>query len=290
MKIGIVILNYNRSKLVKNLVEKIYSYKSVNHIVIVDNNSKDNPKTFFKNLDNNKIRVIYNDKNDGYAKGNNIGLKILTEEFNCDIVFVANPDVEFSEDVIGKIANAFFKYDDYLIISSARTDDSGKGRCLQYSKAFDTFSLQLVNSFLLGSYILRKIYYSFDTDKTKDIITVGEIPGAFWGAKAEILKKIGYMDEGTFLFCEELCLSKKVKNYGYKEGIVPNVEYRHNHYTNSTTASNSVDKKSRKIRNLKFTIDSRKYFRKKYLKLNKLQQLILSAADKWYVFERKILG
>lgn len=287
VKIGTVILNYNKSELVKSMAEKISLYSNINYVVIVDNNSNDNSKEVFAGLNNNKIIVIYNDCNEGYAKGNNIGLRHLIEKLGCDVVFVANPDVEFGEDVIECISNAFEEYDEYAIISSARTDDSGKNKCLQYSRAFDTFTLQFFNSFILSSYILKKLYYSFDVDESKDIITVDEIPGAFWAAKSSILKKIGYMDEGTFLFCEELCLSKKVKNAGYKEGIVTAVKYRHNHYTYSTTVTGSSDKKNRRLRNLKFTIDSRNFFRKKYLKLNKIQKKLLIIADKWCFFERR---
>lgn len=287
VKIGIVILNYNKSELVKSMAEKISLYRNIDYVVIVDNNSKDNSREVFAGINNSKIVVIYSDCNGGYAKGNNIGLRYLVEKLSCDVVFVANPDVEFGEDVIKCISNSFEKYDEYAIISSARTDDSGKSKCLQYSKAFDTFALQFFNSFILSSYILKKLYYSFDVDKSKDIITVDEIPGAFWAAKSSVLKKIGYMDEGTFLFCEELCLSKKIKNAGYKEGIVTAVKYRHNHYTYSTTVTSSVDKKTRRLRNLKFTIDSRNFFRKKYLKLNKIQKKLLIIADKWCFFERK---
>ena len=105
MKIGIVILNYNTPSLTYDIVKKCVNYSAINEIVVVDNYSSDDCKNkllmSLSKLDSHKLNIILNKNNSGYAVGNNIGLKKLSE-LGCDICIVSNPDVSFSNDLIQK--------------------------------------------------------------------------------------------------------------------------------------------------------------------------------------------
>ena len=89
MKIAIVILNWNGLKLLKEFLPSVVNNSGDNPIYIIDNNSDDNSIDFInKNYIN--ITLIRNDKNYGYAKGYNEGLRHVNEEVFC----LLNNDVE----------------------------------------------------------------------------------------------------------------------------------------------------------------------------------------------------
>ena len=77
-KIGMVILNYNDYETTSNYIDMIKNYKSINYIVVVDNNSTDGSYEKLSKINSNKIKVIKTDKNKGYAYGNNFGI-------NCNL-------------------------------------------------------------------------------------------------------------------------------------------------------------------------------------------------------------
>ena len=72
--VDLVVLNYNDAITVKEYLNKVIQYKSVNHIVVVDNSSSDNSYIQLKQLQSDKVHVIQTMENGGYAKGNNIGI------------------------------------------------------------------------------------------------------------------------------------------------------------------------------------------------------------------------
>lgn len=66
--VDLVVLNYNDAITVKEYLNKVIQYKSVNHIVVVDNSSSDNSYIQLKQLQSDKVHVIQTMENGGYAK------------------------------------------------------------------------------------------------------------------------------------------------------------------------------------------------------------------------------
>lgn len=118
-KIGMVILNYNDYKTTIELIELIKNYDVIDHIVIVDNLSTNDSFKKLQKYTNKKIELIKSNKNGGYSYGNNYGAFYLINQYNIDILFIANPDVEFSEVFIQKISE---------ILSTNNTIKAATGR------------------------------------------------------------------------------------------------------------------------------------------------------------------
>ena len=57
-KVGIVILNYNRGKLVAEISRTFATYDSIDEILIVDGNSKDDSAQILRNLNVAKIKCL----------------------------------------------------------------------------------------------------------------------------------------------------------------------------------------------------------------------------------------
>lgn len=285
-KIGVVIVNFNRGKLVSEIAEKLSKYISLSFIVVVDNHSTDNSFEILCKIENAKIKTIFVESNVGYAQGNNLGLKYLKENEGCDFCFVVNPDVYFEEKVIIEILNAFKQNPDYGVITSARIDPLTIVPQIQYSiRVFDTFWLQFLSYFNVARhYILLKRYGVYHYDKSeKEIIQIAVAPGSFLGIRMNAFPDSEVFDEGTFLYGEEDLLAMRCRQLGIKEGFLSNVVYEHRHIQYSTTLS----KKS--IVPFKHALKSKRYFQKKYIKLTFLQRFLISIAEKVSIAERYLI-
>ena len=70
-KIGFVIVNYNDYKTTKRLLDEIKRFKTLEKIVVVDNNSTDNSYQDLKKEEQKNVVIIKNEQNNGYASGMN---------------------------------------------------------------------------------------------------------------------------------------------------------------------------------------------------------------------------
>ena len=122
MKVGFVILCYNNSAMVENCVEALLKMQDIDKsaIVIVDNKSPDGTgeKIKRKYLSNNIIKVLLNNKNTGYAKGNNVGYRYAKKRLLCDCIVILNSDV-IIDDIyfISKLRKSVDEYNNAYIIA-----------------------------------------------------------------------------------------------------------------------------------------------------------------------------
>ncbi len=94
-KLSIITLTYNQlEEATKPFLKSLYKNTDPElfELIIVDNNSQDKTVEYLKDFEtkHNNVKVIYNNENLGYSKGNNQGLKIAQGEFiallNNDII------------------------------------------------------------------------------------------------------------------------------------------------------------------------------------------------------------
>lgn len=92
-----IILHY---KNIKDTLECIESIQKLNFknskIVVVENGSLDPSTSILRNLQD-KIDVVFNDKNYGFAKGNNEGIKHAKNKYNPEYYVVINNDIIINE-------------------------------------------------------------------------------------------------------------------------------------------------------------------------------------------------
>jgi len=93
-RISVVVLTYNNLELTKACLDSIERYTDYPNLelIVVDNASTDGSQAFLTELKkkNDKFKLILNDKNVGFAAGNNLGLKASTGDY---IVMLNNDTV-----------------------------------------------------------------------------------------------------------------------------------------------------------------------------------------------------
>lgn len=107
-----IILHY---KNIKDTLECIDSIQKLNlensKIVVVENGSLDSSTVILRNF-KDKIDIVFNDKNYGFAKGNNEGIKYAKNKYNPEYYVVINNDIIINDkNIINEIHRINELYD-----------------------------------------------------------------------------------------------------------------------------------------------------------------------------------
>ncbi|MEY8847458.1 glycosyltransferase family 2 protein [Psychroserpens sp. XS_ASV72] len=214
MKLSVVILNYNVRYFLELCLKSVQaSIKNLDaEIIVVDNNSSDDSCAMVRSQFP-EIKLIENQQNLGFSKGNNIGVSKAKGHYVC----ILNPDTVVAEDTFEK-ALAFADSKEDLGALGCRLID-GKGQFLPESKRYVPTPNVAIKK-MLG---FTDSYYV----KTLNEHKTGSVPilvGAFMLLKKKVYVQVNGFDEDYFMYGDDIDLSYKIEKAGY-----------HNYYFGTST-------------------------------------------------------
>ena len=215
LRLSVIIVNYN----VKYFLEQclLSVQKSATgldaQVMVVDNQSQDGSLDYLQP----KFPGVYfiaSERNIGFAKACNRGLKCAKGE----LVLFLNPDTIVPEDCFTKCLAFFEAHPDCGAVGVKMID--GSGRFLMESKRsfpspltslykLSGLSLLFPKSGLFGRYHLGHL----DKDANHE---VDVLAGAFMMVRKSLLDTLGGFDEEFFMYGEDVDLSYRVQEAGYK--------------------------------------------------------------------------
>ena len=229
-----LILNYNTSAMTIECVDNLLKISSDLRIVVVDNCSTDGSlmKLYENYRENIRIRIIKNDKNVGYAQGNNVGIRFIRESFkDAKYVIVLNPDIVVKNEItLYKLKHVLENNNDYAVSScQIILNDQWRG-FEQFAWKFpDRKQLMWAGTFAQRLF-LNGPNKTYDSLMLKNgVAEVDIVAGCFFMAKLDELKKISDFDERTFLYFEETILAKKLAGNNKREVVLIGEYVNHNH-------------------------------------------------------------
>ncbi len=273
-KIGIVVLNYCDSDTTAKMCKKISAYNSIDSIVIVDNMSPDHSMDVLKTLADDKVDVIQTKRNGGYSYGNNFGAFYLIEKKSVDIVYIANPDVEFDEAFVNATATHIITNKAHAVSGIMINRD---GRCGINSININSFKDDVLDCTL----VLKKFMPTKKISLAEEFVYTEFLYGSLFAIDANVFEEIGGFDENVFLYCEERILGTKMLQCGYRLGIDTTTKYLHLHAV-------SINKAVTKYRQVCNLYNSRIYFRRKYARDGQVAILVLKLVMLYGRVTRKI--
>lgn len=247
LDIAFVILSYMAVNDTKECVDSILRNSDTNNfkIIIVDNNSSDNTyEILCQDYSQKKeIVILRNSENLGFARGNNVGINFVRENYEVKYIVVLNNDIIFTEKNFLKKLEAvkgdgtdFAVLGPLILTADGKWDSSPINRRLdsktQLKKMllFDLLLLKL-EYFKLSDLFLRsyRFLYKIRIGKTvkkevpvrkKDVI----LHGCFLVFSEAFFKKLDGFNDETFLYHEEeiLYIEAKFNNLEmvFEPGIV----------------------------------------------------------------------
>ena len=215
MKACYIVLVYNELeytfktfKSIKKQKQDIYPFD----IICVDNNSKleiaDKLKSY---CEQNDIRYIFHNENDGYAGGNNFAWNIVKSE-GYDYVFIANNDIELlHENISEEILKLLEKEEKVALIGTHLIDSNNVP--ISYSR--------LHNQIMKMNKLNRL--------KSNDFKPIATVVGCFFCIRVKYAP-MELFDKSFFMYSEEQNLEYLLMTQGYGVGILNKQEYVVKHY------------------------------------------------------------
>ncbi|KKQ55411.1 MAG: Glycosyltransferase/rhamnosyltransferase [Candidatus Woesebacteria bacterium GW2011_GWB1_38_5] len=265
-ELSIIILNYNTRELLDGCLRSLE--KVINEIyfevVVIDNGSEDDSVEFVRKK-YKWVKIFETGENLGFAIGNNFAKDIVNSEY---VLFLNTDTVVPAGTLSGSLGylkkHKLGALGCKLILPDGSLDKDAR-------RSFITPWIGLVHLFLKldrifpRSKLFAKYWYGYIPDDK--IHEVDALQGAFFLTTKNILDKVGWFEEDYFLDGEDIDLSWKIKNLGYKIVYYPEVSIVH--------IKGATKGKNRKS--------------KKYISFNDKLKYRLSGVDSMEMFYRKRL-
>lgn len=225
-KVSIIILNWNGWRDTIECLESLSQIEYPNYeTVIIDNGSKDDSVGRIENYidaesrnvcSKGKLNVapifIINDKNYGFAEGNNIGIRFSLNELDSEWILLLNNDVVVDPNFLNELVNASTSKSNIGIVGS---------RILFYYEPkliqSNGFNINW-NTAKTESIGLRKLDEDYPAS---DVMEVAAVSGCSMLIKRETLLDIGLLDSTYFLYYEDIDICTRAIRAGYKVVCAP---------------------------------------------------------------------
>ena len=226
-KVSIIILNWNG---LEDTIECLESLKKITYpnyeVILVDNGSRGNDAQVLQEKFSDYIRLIKNDKNYGYAKGNNIGIRHALSNSQPDYILLLNNDTvvdpEFLTEMV-KLAEA----DHAIGLGGARIYSYDRPAEVQHFIR-GKINLWRGAAIPLLSVVAEKIKKRESNKEQWDQIKeVDWVTGCSILIKSAVIESIGLLDEDFFLYGEDVDYCARVTKHGYKITYVPKAKVWH---------------------------------------------------------------
>jgi GT2 family glycosyltransferase len=198
MKLSIVIVSWNAKQMVLDCLESVIRSMPIGtEIILVDNASSDGtPQEVEKHFP--LVRLIKNESNLGFAKGNNIGISAANGEY----LALINSDVIVPPECLDKLVAYMNEHQDIGLLGPQMRDPNGNV-CRSTMRA-----PSLWRSFCDAAclnYLLPRFRHECSAD-------VEVLNGWFWVVRRSAIEQAGLLDEKFFMYGEDLDWSKRFHN------------------------------------------------------------------------------
>lgn len=243
MKLGFVILVYGKASMAKECVDYLRALEDGNDasIVIVDNCSPDNTYELLTDWfgGDDKIHIIRNTTNQGFAKGNNLGYAYARENLNCDWIVVMNSDVYIKDQkfitILKENANYLRNYEvigpDVVNLDGHHSNPLGITQKSTYALRKEILLNDIsVLYYRLGLYRIIKRHNkrrNNASDVQKSQVNIIPHGACVIFTPRWVRKENKAFYSGTFLFCEEFFVYDYSLTKGYKTLYYPALAVKH---------------------------------------------------------------
>lgn len=227
-----LILNYKAATETIGCVESLLAHcPTLDHIVVVDNDSQDGSAQAFDHWREERalgnVTVLANPENNGYAGGNNYGLRWAMANLQPRFFWIVNNDTYVDCDAFSPLLEALQKNQQQFVGSVVLSAASGDLECYGGGKLYPL----LGKARLLGKG--QTIEQMQEMRQQPDYLM-----GCSLAFPAALIERIGLMDESYFMYSEEVDWQFRARRFGISIQVVP--QSRLFHYGSLSLGSRSA--------------------------------------------------
>lgn len=207
-KIFIILLNYNNYRDTIECVNSIIeNEKQIDFkIIVVDNNSTNDSVEQLRQIKD--IYLIESNENNGFANGNNIGIKYALGQ-GAEYILLLNNDTIITLNAISKMYKKVEEHQDIGIM----------GARIMYNE--EPSKINCIGGKINWTKAVAVIEHKDEEYKEmkEDFKYTEFITGCCMLIKKEVIEKVGYLPEEYFMYYEDVDYCVQVLNNGFKLGI-----------------------------------------------------------------------
>jgi hypothetical protein len=217
-KVSIIILNWNG---LDDTIECLDSLKKITYpdyrVVLVDNGSKGKDVQALRERFGDYIHIIENDKNYGFAEGNNIGIRYALDSLKPDYILLLNNDMVVAPDFLNELVEVAEK-DASIGIAGPKIYYYDQPNRLQSAGGKISWWSGITS--LIGCGEIDKGQFDHAND-------VDWVIGGGLLIKRQALERIGLLYWPYFAYFEEADWCTQCKKAGYRVVYVPGAKVWH---------------------------------------------------------------
>jgi GT2 family glycosyltransferase len=221
----VVIVNFNAGSFLADAVESVLRSPSVAHIYVVDNSSTDGSLDLIRQRHDERLNIIRNTANLGFATACNIGLA----RGPCENLLVLNPDCQVREGAIDRLLTVLRSTERVgmvgpLLLNADGSEQAGGRRKLPTPWLVFGQTMGRLNRLFPSRF---RYFLLHQEPLPERPIEVEAISGACMMVRREMIADIGPLDEEYFLHCEDLDWCMRARQRGWKVLFVPDAKVVH---------------------------------------------------------------
>ena len=222
MKLSIVIICWNDLRVIRDCLRSIFEgTHSIDFEVIVSDNGSVDDSTEFIHKHYPTVRVVENQQNLGFARGNNAGICASRGEY----VLILNPDTIIHDGALDKLAEFAERHPEAGAFGCRVLNPDGTYQVS--ARLFPTIRRYWVSALGLSKLSSAFVYEEYprwrgDTERSIDWQS-----GCCVMFRGDLLKRLGGFDEQFFYHFEEVDLCRRVWNSGQSILFTPEAVITH---------------------------------------------------------------
>jgi len=226
-KLSIIIVNWNTKDLLNDCLSSIFEDMSAPalEVIVVDNDSGDGSAEMVK-ANYQKVVLIENRDNVGFARGNNQGISISKGEY----ILLLNPDTIVKSGALSSLISFAESSPRAGAVGVKLVDEFGNPQC-SYGYFPRTLSLFFGFSVFFSKLGILKSFYkplgvlSCELDAKPE--EVEYVSGACMLVRSEVISEVGMLDEDYFTYFEETDWCYRIRRSGWQIFYYPEAEIVH---------------------------------------------------------------
>ncbi len=226
IKLSVIVVTHNHGKYIERCLESLTSeIQKVNgEIIVIDNLSDDDSATLAQQ--NSKVTVLINSTRRGFSRNNNLGMALAKGKY----ILLLNPDTEVLPGALGQLVD-FMERNPSVGLCGAQLLFPG-GEIQPSPRRFPTLGAFLARRTPLRHFLnqskFNRRHLMLDNTHTAES-SVDWLLGACMLIRREVLDTVGPLDEGFFLYVEDIDWAKRIQQAHWEVRYVPTAQIIHHH-------------------------------------------------------------
>ena len=221
--IDIIIVNWNAGNSLKEAIEsviKIEEKKLKLNFIVVDNASTDKS---IESIGHLNVKILHSAKNAGFGKACNLALP----HCNGNYILLLNPDTQSSSSALLALVEILEKNEDIGVVGPQQVNETGKvaRTCCRFPTLQTAiWDLTGLSKMMPKTFTPAPIMIDWPHDATR---YVDHVMGSYMLIKRKAIDLAGFMDDRYFVYYEDVDLSKRIHEKGFKILYTADVQIFH---------------------------------------------------------------